>query len=183
MHIRFAHCRGLPVIEEYSQQPVGTISGILIHPDMGKVEGFFVTVKQFLQSETLFLGTADISHWGRTVAVRDRDVLAPLEEHVRLYQLYEDGRRILGQAIVNEARKQLGTCKDVQFETHTFRLEWLFPKKFFQWAPGIPVTSIIEVKPEAIIVRDQAVVREAKEGEAVFAPLDPLNTTLSRSAE
>jgi len=179
MHIRFTHSKGLPVLEEYNQHPVGTISGILIHPDMGKVEGFFVTVKQFLQSETLFLAVADITHWGRTVTVRDRDVIAPLEEHVRMQQMHEEGRTVLGQKIVNETGKQLGTCADVQFETHTFRLEWLFPKKFFRWTRPIPVTSIQEVKTEAIVVREQAVTREAKEGETAFAPLDPLASSLA----
>lgn len=183
MHIRFTHCKGLPVIEEHSQEPAAWISGIVIQPDTGKVEGFFVQVKHFMQSETLFLAAADIIHWGRTIMIRDRDVLAPLEEHVRLQAIYDEGRTVLGQAVRNEAEKALGRCRDVQFETKTFRLEWIFPKSFFRWSRPLPVTSIIEVKPEAVVVRDQASIQEPAAEEAVFAPLDPLKTTpLSRSA-
>lgn len=184
MHIRFTHCRGLPVVEERSQQLVGTVSDIFIHPDMGKAEGFFVRISGFMHSETLFLSASDIVHWGRTVMIRDRDVLAPLEDHVRLQRLYDEGRTVLGQKMVTESGRKLGTCADAQFETRTFRVEWFFPKKMFQWARPVPVTSVLEIRPDAIVVREQsAAVPEAAE-EAVFPQLDPLATTpLSRSAE
>jgi uncharacterized protein YrrD len=184
MHIRFTHCRGLPVIEEHSQQVIGTIAEIFIHPDMGKAEGFFVKISHFMHSETLFLSVADITHWGRTVMIRDRDVLAALEEHVRLQQMFDEGRTVLGQKMVTDTGKKLGTCADAQFETKTFRVEWLFPKKMFQWARPVPITSVQEVRPDAIVIRDQATVQEPATGEAVFTPLDPLKTTpLSRSID
>lgn len=184
MHIRFSHCRGLPVVEEQSQQPVGTIEDIFIHPDMGKAEGFFVRIRHFLHSETLFLGTADIAHWGRTVMIRDRDVLAPLEDHVRLQQLFDEGRTVLGQKMVTESGKALGTCGDVQIETHTFRAEWFFPRTLFGWGRPVPVTSVMEVRPDAIVVREQSLTQEVKAEDAVFAPLDPLKQTpLSRRAD
>ncbi len=184
MHIRFSHCKGVLVIEEHSQQLIGTIADIFLHPDTAKVEGFFVQVRHFLHSETLFLGVVDIAHWGRTVMVRDRDVLAPLQDHVRLQQLFDEGRPVMGQKMVTEGGVALGRCGDTQFETHTFRMEWLFPKKFFQWGRPVPVTSVQEVRPDAIVVRDQSLVQEVKEEGEVFAPLDPLKTTpLSRSTD
>jgi len=183
MHIRFTHCKGLPIVEEHSQQPAAFVSDILIQPDTGTVEGFFVQVKGFLHSETLFLSAMDITHWGRMIVIRDRDVLAPLEEHVRLQALFAEGRSVIGQPVQNEEGKRLGRCRDIQFETKTFRVEWLFLKNFFQWSRPLPVTSIIEVKPDAIVVRDQMPIREPEGGEPVFAPLDPLKTTpLSRNA-
>jgi len=184
MHIRFTHCRGLPVIEEHSQQVIGTIDDIFIHPDMGKAEGFFVKISHFMQSETLFLSVADITHWGRMVMIRDRDVLAPLEEHVRLQQLSQEGRTVIGQKMVTESGKKLGTCADAQFETKTFRVEWLFPRRMFQWGMPVLITSVQEVRPDSIIIRDQATVQEPAAEEAVFTPLEPLKTTpLSRAAK
>ncbi len=184
MHIRFMHCKGLPVIEEHSQQPVGVIADIFIHPDMGKVEGFFIQIRHFMHSDMLFLSAMDITHWGRTVMIRDRDCLAPLEDHVRLQQISDEGRTVMGQKMMTEAGNRLGTCADAQFETKTFRVEWLFPKKMFQWARPVPVTSVQEVRPDAIIIRDQATVQQPAAEEPVFAPLDPLKTTpLSRTIE
>jgi len=184
MHIRYTNCKGLPIVEEHSQEPMAFLSDILIHPDLGKVEGVFVQVKHFMHSEILFLSVSDITHWGRMIMIRDRDVLAPLEEHVRLQAIFAEGRTVLGQKVMNEVGKTLGYCKDVQFETKTFRLEWIFLKKLFQWTRPLPVTAITEVRTDAIIVRDQAAIPEPQDGEAVFAPLDPLKTTpLSRSAD
>ncbi len=184
MHIRFTHCRGLPVVEEHGQQAIGVIDDIFIHPDMGKAEGFFVKISHFMHSETLFLPVADITHWGRMVMIRDRDVLAPLEDHVRLQQLSQEGRTVIGQKMVTEAGKKLGTCADAQFETKTFRVEWLFPKMMFRWARPVPVTSVQEIRSDAIVIRDQATVQAPAVEEPVFTPLEPLNTTpLSRTIE
>lgn len=177
MHIRFMHCRGLPVVEEHSQQFIGVLSDIFIHPDTGKVEGFFIQIRHFMHTEVLFLSVMDITHWGRTVMIRDRDALAPLEDHVRLRQMFDEGRTVLGQKMVTEAGKRLGTCADAQFETKTFRVEWLFPRKMFRWTRPVPITSVSEVRPDAIVVRDQSAVIEPAAEEAVFTPLDPLKST------
>lgn len=171
MHIRFTHCKGLPVVEEHSQEPLAYVSGVLVHPDMGKVEGFFVQVRHFLHSETLFLAVADIAHWGRMIVIRDRDALAPLEEHVRLDALLREGRTVLGQDVRNEEGATFGVCRDIQFETKTFRMEWIFTRALFRRGRSFPVASIIEVQTDAVIVRDQAAVAQPTEEEAAFAAL------------
>lgn len=145
----------MPVVPENGGAPCGRICGILLQPDLGIVQGFFVRgAGTPLRVAELFLAVPDILHWGTRVRVRSDETLAPVEELVRLQAQLHEGRKILGQRIVTEAGRGLGRCRDVQFETKTFRLEWIFPKKFLRLRTPLPASSIIEVRREAVIVRD-----------------------------
>lgn len=169
MQVRFSTALGLSITDEEVTEEIGTINGILIHPDTGRVEGFFVRVRGFLRAEDLFLSSFDIQRWGLRVVVRDRDVLAPLSDHIRFQTLRGEGRGVLGQRIVTETGRSLGRCADVQFETKTFRVEWLWPRKLFWWGTPLPITQVVEVRKDAIVVRD-TVLAEA-EKEEIEAPL------------
>ena len=164
---------GMPVLEQGSPAVLGKIAGILLHPDQGKVEGFFVRLDGFWRKDELFLASSDIRHWGTQVRVRDADALSPLEDRIRLLSLIEDGRTLLGQPILTETGRHLGTCRDVQFETLTFMVEWLFPKRFFRWGTAVQASAIVQVRPDAIIVRDPTVTETSKPME-VLRKLDRL---------
>lgn len=157
MHVRFSTARGVTVADPLMEDAVGFLEDILLHPDTGIVEGFFVRVPGFFHSDRLFLATAEIAHWGVRVRVRSPDVLFRLEDHVRLQQLLEEGRRILHQAILTESGRRLGRCDDVQFDTKLFTLEWLFPRRWLRWRDPIPASSILRVTKDAVIVRDPAI--------------------------
>jgi len=176
MHVRFSTTIGLPVVEETTEAEIAGISGILIHPDTAKIEGFFVRVPSFLRAEELFLSVSDIAHWGTRVRVRHADVLAPVEEHLRLMNLLQDGRTVMRQSIMTEGGKYLGVCRDIQFDTVSFYAEWLFPRTFLRWQRSIPVSSIVIVKPEAIVVRDAVLIPEPLSGASVLKALDPLGS-------
>lgn len=156
MRVRFSTSVGLPIVEEGLDEAIGTVSGILIHPDTGTVEGLFVSLPQawFSRTPDLLLVTADILHWGTAIRIRSADVLSPIEDRIRLQTLLEESRTVLGQGIVTEGGKSLGTCADVQFDTKQFRLEWLFPRAWFRWTTPVPASSIVEVRRDVIVVRD-----------------------------
>lgn len=174
MHIRFSTAVGLQLVEETEDQPIATVSGILLHPDLGKVEGFFVRVPSFFRSEELFLATLDIVHWGKRIRIRSGEVLSPAEEFVRLHPLLQEKRTILHQKIVAESGQALGVCRDVQFDTHLFLLEWIFPRKVFRWMRPIPASSIVIVREDAIIVRDAVMLPDVATGPSVLETIDPL---------
>lgn len=146
----------MPVVTEENGETVGTVSGIVVHPDLGRIEGCFVRVSGFLRADVLFLPCPDILHWGQRLRVRSQAVIAPFGELVRLRQFVADGRTVLGQRILTESGSFIGVCRDVQFETKTFRLEWLFPKRFLRWRRPIPASAIVDVRREAVVVRDLA---------------------------
>jgi hypothetical protein len=153
VHVRLTMCIGMPVVDERSDDVLAAVSGVFLHPDLGKVEGLFVRTARGEE----FLAASDIAHWGRSVVVRDQDDIAPLDERVRLSALWDEGRPILGQPMATEAGRALGTCRDVQFETETFRMEWLFPRRWFRWQRPVPASAVVEVRPELVRVREMDV--------------------------
>ncbi|MDB4978672.1 MAG: hypothetical protein JWM56_858 [Candidatus Peribacteria bacterium] len=163
MQLRFTTVLGTAVVDETTQEELGVLSGILIHPDTGKIEGFFVAVKSFFHSEYLFLSVLDIRSWGLRVQVANHNALSPFEDRVRLQPLLEDQRTILGQRIRTESGVNMGRCKDIQFDTRFFQIEWLFPKKWGRWRIPFPLGEIIEVRRDAIIIKDQKPVKAGTE--------------------
>lgn len=175
MHVRYSMSRGMPLVDDRSDDLLATVSGIFLHPDLGKVEGLFVRT----QAGDGFLSVNDIAHWGRSIVVRDIDAIGPLDERVRLSALWNEGRTILGQRIVTEAGMIVGTCADVQFETETFRIEWLFPRRWFRWKRPIPAGAIIEVRPDAVCVREPEIPAgpAAAADQAAMAALEAIGGT------
>lgn len=130
------------------------VTGVLILPDTGKIEGLFVQTNGLLGAQTLFCSSLDITRWGTRVYINSDTALAPAEDRIRLQPLLEDSRTVLGQKIKTEAETYLGRCSDVQFNTDTMHIEWLFPKKWFRWGVALPISDVLEVTPQSIIVRD-----------------------------
>src|SRR3989338_711096 len=154
MHVRLSTCRGAGVVDR-SGEGIGTLAGILLHPDTGKVEGLFVAVPAgMFATEEPFCAAEDVMEWGGMVQISNRDALAPVEDRIRLVPLLAEGRTILGQPIRTESGRILGICKDVQFDTEKMKLEWLFPKKCFRWGVALPVSDVVEVRRDAVIVRE-----------------------------
>jgi sporulation protein YlmC with PRC-barrel domain len=162
----------MPVTLDDTREILGTITGIVLNPDTPRIEGFVVQVQHVLSSQHLFLSWMDILRFGTKATVRDPDALCPPEDIVRLRELLGGKRTVLGQKIRTESGLSLGRCKDVQFDTAEFLLTWLFPKKFVRWGTPLAVTNILEVRPDAIIVRDQTAPAE-EEKQAVASSLIP----------
>ncbi len=165
MRLRFTMILGVAVVTEDTGEIVGTVSGFLPHPDTGRIEGFFVDLPGMFQHDVLFLLTRDIRSWGIRITVRDSDVLFPPEEQIRLQSLLEDSRPIVGQRIITETGAYVGRCRDVQFDTRYFQIEWLFPKRWARWRVAFPVTEIIEIRREAIVIKDQKALGDVKVAE------------------
>lgn len=155
MHTRTSSIRGLKVVEDEGSEVVALMDKPLINPDNGQILGFFVLPLFFSGEHELFLRTEDIIAWGMNIHIRSHDALSPPEELIRLKKYLDDPRRMLGQSIViQETEKKVGVCSDVQFDTRRMAIEWLFPRRYFFERDPIAVTEIIEVTPEAIIIRN-----------------------------
>lgn len=150
-------CRGTPVIDSDSRHVLGAIDGIVVHPDTGRIEAFAVLMPGFLSSRRVYLLSQDIVRWGTAVEIGDADALAPLSEHIRLASLVDGGRPVLGQIMRTQGGSVLGRCADVQFETDSFRAQWLFPRRYFLlWGVAVPISAVLEIRNDAVIVRDTA---------------------------
>lgn len=150
MHVRFSRCIGKVIVEQREREVLGAIEGILLDPDRGKVQGFFVRA---VNGDREFCPTSAIRRFATQVSVASH-ALAPLEDHVRLRERSEDPRKVLGQRMITETGRNLGKCCDIQYETTTFRVELLYPKKWWRTCEPVAVQAILEVRPEAIIIRE-----------------------------
>lgn len=153
MHLRSSQIRGIPIMDDGTQQVAGLLRYPLIDPDTGRILGFFV-LSAFAGGD-VFLQSSDIVSWGTRVHVRSADCFSPPEELIRLKAALEDPRSVIGQTIrTKDTNKNLGICGDIQFNTRHFIAEWIFPRKFLIVRQPLPMSDILEVTPEAIWVRE-----------------------------
>lgn len=156
MHVRLSTCLGMAIVVGETQERLGALGSLLIHPDTGGIEGIRFSLGGLSHTEYC-IATLDIVHWGLHIDVRSADAIGPLEENVRFQEILREGRTVLGQRIRTEGGRDLGLCKDVQFDTERFQVEWLFPRAWFRWGRPLPIAAILEVRSDAIIVREGAV--------------------------
>ena len=176
MNVRFSTCIGTPIVCDSLDEVAGQVFDILIHPDTGAVEGFFV-----LSSHTpgmQFLASMDIVRWGTQVHIQHLDSIYPLEDRIRLQPLMEDKRNVLHQRMRTESGHTLGRCKDVQFNTKTMKCEWLFPRKWWKWCAPIPLTDVVEIQKKYIIIKDALVAAPEQETEEADSLTEVLDAAL-----
>ena len=176
MRVRYSALIGLPVCEQEYDEVIGLVSGILVSVDASRVLGFFVRTLSLFSGGHLFLSTSDIVHLGAKVRVRDVEALAPPEELIRLQERLDDPRTILGQSMVTDTGRQLGVCKDVQMDTAEFRIEWLFPRKWFREGTPIHQSSVLKVTDDDIVVRDPLIREPASTVETLLPVMEGLGT-------
>lgn len=175
MHLRLSSSLDTPVIEDGTEDVLGVICGALIDPDRAIIEGFMLRPSGlFFQTSSLFLSRNDILHWGRAIRVRDHHALTTPDDIVRLQPLLQDPRTVLGQTIRMEAGPALGRCRDVQFSTKTFMVEWMFPRRFWRWGLPIPVSEVLEIRPDAIIIRDPNRPKEVRAAPTILQKIETL---------
>jgi hypothetical protein len=153
MQMRWSQARGTLILDDTTQETLGFIDSPLINVDTGVIVGFFVRV--FYSSEMLFLQTQDIVSWGISIHIRSIDHLGESKDFFRLSRFFEDPRFFLKQKIYYDEPKEIvGICSDVQFSTRHFRLEWMFPRRWFFFArEPIAISEVLEVTADAIFVR------------------------------
>lgn len=146
----------MAIVVGETQERLGALGSLLIHPDTGSIEGIRFSLGGLSRTEYC-ISTLDVVHWGLHIDVRSDDAVGPLEENVRFQEILHEGRTVLRQRIRTDGARDLGLCKDIQFDTERFQVEWLFPRTWFRWGRPIPATAILEVRSDAVIVRETAV--------------------------
>ncbi|PIP65187.1 hypothetical protein COU77_00800 [Candidatus Peregrinibacteria bacterium CG10_big_fil_rev_8_21_14_0_10_49_16] len=180
MQVRFSIYKGIPVLDEHSSEVLGALDLPFIHPDTGKIEGFFIKTSGWFAPE-LFLPTDRIVRWGKYVWIRDGGGFGPLEDIIRLQILWDEGRHVLGQPMISESGKRFGICRDVQFHTQLFIVQWLFPRRFLWWGAPIPVHAVSEVTEKAIVIRDSEEKKEVTEEEEILRTTPTVEPALRQS--
>ena len=154
MQTRFSTCRGMHVVEEETNELLGMVLNPLIEPDKGKILGFFVVpVPGLLSVKIGYISGMDILRIGKKIYIQ-QDALCDPYDIIRLQPYIEQSRPVLTQRIQTEKGVHIGRCADIQFDTESLLLTWLFPKKWFRWKTPVPVRVIQEVRTDAVIIQE-----------------------------
>ncbi len=175
MHLLYSTALGTDVVDDGQHLVHGRVSELLVDPDRGGVVALEVSGGV---GQRGVLQTQDILSWGHRVHVRSPEVIGPAEDIVRLQGILADPRRLIGQSIRTRSGVRLGRCKDFQFNTKTFTIDWILPWRFFLRGHPIPRSDILEVTKQAIVVKDpvktERVREESGEKVALALPEEPM---------
>ena len=156
---------GASVLEFDSGEPLATVSGIIVNPDSGMVEAFWVKSRS-LNLKSAILKASDIVEFKKNLYVKSDKVFAQAEDVIRINEILEDGRSFLGSTIQNEAGDSYGNCVNLDFDTKTFALKQIHSKKaflgFFVLDQRIfTYNNIIKVLPGLILINDDSSKKES----------------------
>lgn len=155
---------GAKVLEFDSGDLLAVVSGIIIDPDTGMVEAFWVKPVTLLVRNAI-LKTSDIVEFKKNLYVKSNKVLAQAEDVIRISEILEDGRTFLGNSIQNEAGHSYGACFNLAFDTQTYALKQIHCKRSILGIITLDerifsYNNIIKVLPEMILVEDVATKKE-----------------------
>ena len=147
------------------------VQDIVIHPDTGKVEAFWVKPLFFPISNAI-LQSGLILEWKKNIYVRDESVIADPADIIKITEILSRNTLFIGNVVKNESGEIVGTVYDLAFDDQKFYLRTLYVQKSFL---GFKYSSrmfsydnIIKVLPEYILVKDIEEKKvEAEEGALV----------------
>jgi sporulation protein YlmC with PRC-barrel domain len=151
---------GAKILESDSGDLLAMVTGIIINPDSGMVEAFWVKPAT-LPYRAAILKTTDILEFKKNLYIRSDKVLAQAEDVIRINAILEDGRTFLGNLVQNEAGDSYGRCDNLSFDTDTNALKQIHCKKSLLGVFNLDqrifsYESIIKVLPDMILVKDDA---------------------------
>jgi len=151
---------GAKVVEFDSGDLLAIMTGIIIDPDSGMVEAFWVKPTT-LPYKTAILKTRDILEFKKNLYIRSDKVLAQAEDVIRINEILDDGRTFLGNLVQNEVGHTYGRCDNLSFDTDTNALKQIHCRKSILGVINLdqrifPYESIIKVLPDMILVKDDA---------------------------
>jgi len=155
---------GAKVLEFDSGDLLATISGIIVDPDTGMVDAFWVKPTT-LSVRSAILRASDIVELKKNFYIKSDKVLAQAEDVIRISEILEDGRTFLGNVVQNEAGHSYGTCVNLAFDTQTFALKQIYSRRSILGVITLDerifsYSNIIRVLPEMILVDDDATKKE-----------------------
>lgn len=156
--------QGAKVLEFDSGDLLALINGIIVDPDTGTVEAFWVKPAT-LPLKAAVLKVSDILELKKNLYIKSDQVLAEPEDIIRISEILSDGRKFLGTSVVSEAGESYGKCMNLAFDTENFTIRQIHTQKSIL---GVIRTdkrifsynSIVRLTPEAIIVNDDNTKKE-----------------------
>lgn len=148
----YSHIVGTPVFEDDERHPVAFVRDVIIDPETGNLLALMINKNQIIS-------VFDIASWGEVVRIRNSDVIAPLEDVLRVFEVYKRGIKVFGNRVETENGTILGIVVDYVIDEKAMTLKKIFTAKlvlgiFRHENRIISAKNIIEIRADKIIVRD-----------------------------
>ena len=155
---------GTRIVRQQDRFLVGLIKDIIINPDTGKVEGFW------LKSITNPLGdkvlqTQDILEWKNNIYIHDEHIISDPNDLLRIVDVLERETFVVENHVIGESDISYGSVYDLDFETDIYQINNIYCHKtifgLFSHARSVfSYKNIVEILPEKILVKDDSTEKE-----------------------
>lgn len=158
MNKYFSEIIGTPVLGHADGNPLALISDIIIHPDTGKIEAFWVKPLTLPISNAV-IKSDSILEWKKNVYIKDDREIAEVSDIIRISEIITRNTFFVGNNVQNESGEPLGYVYDLDFDTTKLYLNNIYTNKsflfFFKYEQRVfSFDSILKVIPEYILVKD-----------------------------
>lgn len=162
---------GTPVLSYAEGTALAVIQDVVIHPDTGKIEAFWVKPLTVPIRHGILLAD-DIVAWKKNLYIKDERVIAEPEDVIRVSDILSRRTYFIGNKVKGESGKVYGRVFDLDFDDKTLYLRYLFAHRSFLYFKYKPCffhfDGVIQVLPEFILVKEEAGKKEAaKESELI----------------
>ena len=163
---------GTFVIREEDGQILALIQDIIINPDTGKIEAFWVKPAALPFSNAI-IKSESIIKWGKKIHVQSENDIAEAEDVIKISEILSQNIYFIGNIAQNEAGEVLGKIYDLDFDTKKMYLRQIYSEKrflIFSYNQRIfSYDAILKVTPDHILVKDIAE-KKVKVGKSVLSP-------------
>lgn len=174
---QFNQIIGMPIVGFEDGSPLAMIKDIIIHPDTGKIEGFWVKPLTLPIKDGILLSDS-ILEWKKNVYIKDEREIAEPDEIIKIEEVLARETYFIGNTVKNESEEVIGKVFDVDFDTKKYYLKNIYIEKsiigFKHSQRMLPYDSIIKVLPEYILVKDIKDKKETVEGRVMLDDKQPL---------
>ncbi len=155
---------GTKVLDFETGEPLALVNDIIINPDNGAVEGFWVKPIT-IPLRNAIIQVSNILEFKKHIYIKDDSKIAVADDVIRISDILAQNRLFIGNKAQNEKGDYIGKIVDVSFDTKTFMINQLLTQKSFL---GIihydkrifSYNSIVKVLSEAVIINDESTKKE-----------------------
>ncbi len=142
---------------------IGRVLEVLVDPNTGKVAGFLLFPKG-----KKVLAPSDIVFWDQHIIIHDADDIMEINEILKVKEVLAKHTPIIKNKVFTEDKIYLGTVMNFAIDTKHFVLTKILVAKailgiFYHDEKIITYNNIIEITPDAIIVKSPRIPLKVKE--------------------
>jgi sporulation protein YlmC with PRC-barrel domain len=150
---------GTPVLNFDDGSLLAVIEDIIVDPETGKIEAFWVKPLTLAISDAI-IQSQDIVEWKKNVYVKNESFISDPAEIIKISEILAKKVYLIGNKVKNQKGKNYGKVYDLDFSCDTFYVRQIYARRsvfgIFKYESRIfSFDSIIEITDKAIIIDDE----------------------------